>query len=399
LKRELIIQAVTWNNPQDRRAMIPLSQFDEWEPVKARVDLVFDNIKGEILVYRNEGSGPRLDRTRRPETGQFGRFVDHEHFRHTHSTSVDELHSQSFVTAYTRGVLVCEDGLYLIDDRDEVVTLLASFEDGTSVGRLLDMTGGQDQALAQSVRLDEEVLMINVESQGPVASIDQDSITVTRVRYPAALREFKSFLMTRSPKADDEFIAIADLQSNPFGLTDVPVFRFAMDGVVREKTVYREFVGMEPEAGSSPSVAAFVPPVCFGFAIAVDALFFSSERTLARQILAAVRTRPTHLVWAILHALLGICVAFFAARHREIGIRRMVWWCIAGGLFGPVGALAILSVYPRINRQPCAACGKNTRVDQAVCNHCGIEEGELPRRGIEIFDGEEKRLSEVSRRV
>lgn len=50
--------------------------------------------------------------------------------------------------------------------------------------------------------------------------------------------------------------------------------------------------------------------------------------------------------------------------------------------------LAILAIYPVAVYENCNACRRRRRVENQLCEHCGVEWERLLSEGIEIVDGE-----------
>lgn len=376
-------RVVTRESSDATDPMIPLRGFSEGESANIMFESVFDNIAEEILVYRNRGHGHHLVRTLKSDSIRFGRYVGQTDLLHWTNR-----HQRQLIKSKTDGVynaLACDHGLFLFDDQVESVIPLLEFPPESSVGRIMASVHGE-QVLSrsnQSIRVNDEVVLVTIHD---AENQQTDYVHTERIQIPTELRQFDSIDVTRSPDADDEFIGLGYENFGTLQLVDIVQLRFGRDGDVLERTMYREMVGTEIDETSVFSVTAFVPVGVFAIAAAVDSVT-SKKPLLAARMWKALLDQSVHWIWLIITAVLGIVVAFLVAMRRELSARTTIGWCLAGALFGPFGALAILSVYPRINRQPCAACGKLTRVDKSVCQHCGIEESELPRRGIEIFDG------------
>ncbi|MCA9137831.1 MAG: hypothetical protein KDB00_13760, partial [Planctomycetales bacterium] len=383
----------------DRQSMIRLPSFTAAGESGQQYESVFDNVAGAILVYRDQGFGPGLVRRVAPESEPMGRFIYQANFiRSIGSYSVPA--SYQFQNS-SQPLIACSNGLFLSGQGVESVIKLIEFPVGADVGRIATLIDHENHSLKHAIRVDDDVILVSLKpletaSDQTVDSDDvaennvaitPDSISIQRIKIPEQIRQFDSFYLSESPRGNGHFVCIGYPHTQSFQPVDVVRIELGVDGEPVSETVYRESLGLRRSDESSYAVAAIVPVGLFGIAAAVD-WAFSERPDLIDNIWETIRTEPSEVFWGIVTALLGIAVAIAVSKRRGLSKHHTCWWTLAGAVFGPVGALAILSVYPRINRQTCAACGKSTRVDQPICSHCGIEENDLPRRGIEIFEGD-----------
>lgn len=387
------------------QSMIQLPGFNDLGPSEQQHEVIFDNVVGEILVYRDQGLGRELIRQISPDSAPMGRFI-------AQANVMQSIADRGVLMTYqspngAQPLIVCSNGLFLVDDVVESVTPLLEFPFGSKIGRVVSFFDEDTHSFSYAIRVDDDAILLSLkpaekkpaeneplENSERRAAITADSIFLERVRIPESLRPFDSFSLARSTKGQGRFVGIGHPTDRSQNSVDVLRVEFDADGEAIDTTVYRERLGFDHLHGDLPSVAAIVPAGLFAIATVFD--WATSERPdLLGRMWNAARTEPSHLAWGIFTALLGLAVAIAVARRRGLSSRQIGWWSLAGVLLGPVGALAILTVYPPINRHACSACGKMTRVDDSNCVHCGIEESELPRRGIEIFEGDQNSRRDV----
>ncbi|MEQ1829454.1 MAG: hypothetical protein ABL921_26050 [Pirellula sp.] len=129
------------------------------------------------------------------------------------------------------------------------------------------------------------------------------------------------------------------------------------------------------------------------------AMMFCAMAPLAFvSFLSSVRTVHSPSIWdlpigwewmvacLVCSVLVSMLAAFFAARHRRLSPFATAIWIALGALFGLGSSLAILSIYPRIMRVPCAKCDHHRRVDIDLCEHCGGGWQSGTITGIEIME-------------
>jgi hypothetical protein len=140
---------------------------------------------------------------------------------------------------------------------------------------------------------------------------------------------------------------------------------------------YRAALGALPLAWSIVSIS-------YGLAILP-----SDQVRIMEAVNELFTTVPLTGVVLAVQVILGVLLCWLACRIRIVSATSTRWWMMTGFFIGPATALAILTVYPKVIRSSCAACGNATRVDRCECEHCDEPLSPVSRLGIEIFDSEE----------
>jgi hypothetical protein len=210
-------------------------------------------------------------------------------------------------------------------------------------------------------------------------------LSPTEARLPKPLTEATSITFARDPATDGLCIGLVhDFARSEKG---VRWFHFDQDGHVLEQ---QQFEDDSQVLTSDPiPAAAFVPPGVWAVGTLI-AVIESRKGIGLQRLWLEVKRKPAEAVRAFslaaIQPLLGIVLAICAARRRRLAKRQTCWWGLWAFFFGPCGGLALLAVYPQVQRQPCPNCRQATRVDWESCERCGHSLDDLPATGIELFD-------------
>jgi predicted RNA-binding Zn-ribbon protein involved in translation (DUF1610 family) len=92
----------------------------------------------------------------------------------------------------------------------------------------------------------------------------------------------------------------------------------------------------------------------------------------------------------LIAALVAAVGAFFATALLAGGrgfSRQAKWvWSILNALLGCTGVLLFISLFTRIAKVPCPACGKPRLVTRERCEHCNAPFSPPAAQGIEVFE-------------
>ncbi len=230
--------------------------------------------------------------------------------------------------------------------------------------------------------------VIGAQSLGSFAGTGE--VFVTKIRLPDELSEAHFVTIARDPTSDSSFVATAQNYATMW--SRIGWMRFDADGQINEQADYdnsSDNNAVEPGNGA----AAFIPPGTFLIGAVIMAI--ENERGLElKQAWDNAKENPRNTAsfvgYCSLQPLIGIPLALWAARRRRLDKRQVACWLLWAFFYGPFGALAVLAVYPRIEREPCPACRRPTRIDLTSCEHCQHSIDDVVLTGIEIFDRDRK---------
>ncbi len=92
---------------------------------------------------------------------------------------------------------------------------------------------------------------------------------------------------------------------------------------------------------------------------------------------------PLLIQWTV-----AISLTIFVARYRGLNTKQTRLWVVLAVFIGLGIPLAILAIYPVAVYESCNACRRRRRVENQLCEHCGVEWERLPSEGIEIVECE-----------
>ena len=192
--------------------------------------------------------------------------------------------------------------------------------------------------------------------------------------------------IARDPAGDETYVGLA---RNPREAQRVSWLRFGVSGEIEEQARY----DAEPTTVAVTSnweIVALMPPGVFAFGATMVAIENPNPRQDFQKTWEDAKKAPAQTIGIVLFAMLqpiiGVTLAFWAARRRALDKRSTRWWMFWAFWSGLYGSLALLAVYPRIMREPCGACHKAARIDIAFCEHCDHSLDETPKTGREISD-------------
>jgi hypothetical protein len=171
-------------------------------------------------------------------------------------------------------------------------------------------------------------------------------------------------------------------------LPNIEWYQFGQDGQIQERALFTE-----PLADARPPtqiwIATFVPPG-FPLLFAATIAFAEDGAGPIEEILKQTTEFPgeTAMVAALvlLQGIVGVVLAIWGSRQRQLGKNTTWCWLLIGFLLGPVGALTLLAVYPRILREECGHCRKPTDRGHSTCESCCRPLDRFKSTGIEILD-------------
>ncbi len=214
------------------------------------------------------------------------------------------------------------------------------------------------------------------------------AVHALEIPLPSEIEQTENVRIALHPQNVGEFVAVVSKIDYLTYDQSQHWYRFDSTGKVLEERTYSEALYSRGETHDN-ALAAIIPPGIFGSVICFESLT-SNPPTLVLAIINTIRNEPLEdLSFALLMAaqsFVGIMLAVWTVRRRNVsqGIRKR--WYIAAALFGPMAALAILTVYPRIATERCSNCHTLTPVTSSKCQHCDESLDEATRTGIEVFD-------------
>ena len=253
-------------------------------------------------------------------------------------------------------------------------------------------------------RLEDRVVLLesqpDAESAAEAKSLGTFAGTpdlfVTEVRLPDELAKADGITFARDPAANGTYVALANNYIHD--RERVGWLKFDQAGQLVERAEYDNSPDDNVvELGNAP--AAFIPPATYLIGVMIMAV--ETDRPGGLQYMweqAKEDSKNTAVLVGLctLQPLIGIPLAFWAARRRWLNKRQTGWWVLWAFFYGPCGGVAILAVYPRIAYEPCPACRKPTRIDSAHCEHCRHSLDDTPTIGIEIFDHDRDVMPETA---
>jgi hypothetical protein len=314
------------------------------------------------------------------------------------AASFGQLSNLSTDTNGTNTTIVTSTGVFRLPGHGTTVELIYAWPKGAKLlgSEFANTRDPQADAFSLLARLDDRILLmeckledgatIGVKSLGKFTGLDE--VFVTEVRLPDELKQSRGDSFARDPAADGAFVALT--HNYVYDRDQITWIRFDHQGQVFERAEYHNSADDNTLELGKASVA-FIPPATFLLGAVIMAI--EAEQGVGFQYMwdqanESPKNTATFIGFCLLQPLIGIPLAWWAARRRRLDKRQTRWWLLWAFFYGPCGGLAILAVYPRIANELCPACRKSTRVDLAHCEYCGHSLDDTPMTGVEIFDND-----------
>ncbi len=214
------------------------------------------------------------------------------------------------------------------------------------------------------------------------------AVHALEIPLPATIKASEPVRIALHPENIGEIVAVTS-KFDPITLDHSQRwYRFDAAGKILEEHAYNELLFQNVQVNDI-NLAAVIPPGIFGLVVCIDSLT-SNPPTVIPAIINTIRNEPLEALSFVLlvavQSFIGVLLAVWAVRRRNVSqaIRKRLY--IAAALFGPMAALGILTVYPRIAMELCSSCHALTPVTSNKCHHCHESLDEAPRTGIEVFD-------------
>lgn len=285
---------------------------------------------------------------------------------------------QTTVSYSHPNLIVDREGVYVFDDRDNTLSAVLAADVDAFVA--IPGVDSSDEIWIKSGRhikqyevqwdqpdLEEEIAGLKVRFNAKVAIELPDDVDLTTL---VTLKDNRTVMRRFVNNSREE------------------VFVFGDDGTLSELyqvAKYRNTAQLRAE----PLAAACAPPgVLAGFGIfdvGGRQLYGPSWDEAAYQV-PNPKFIPLAAALSLLHAILGIVLAWLACRRRILNSTATKWWMLGGAVLGAGTALAVIAIYPRSVTEPCENCDEDYRVDFDRCPGCSAERQPPPHEPIELLE-------------